>query len=85
MPALADAVRTGRVLPSRLRGRAGMPTAAQAAGFFLRERLGETSVQGVRVVVATTSAPSGLTAVEVVVGSAHWCVHVTSRPGHRSG
>jgi hypothetical protein len=80
VPALAEAVRIGRVLPSRLRGRAGMPTAAQAADFFLRERLGETSLQAVGI-VASTPAPSGLTSVEVVVGSGRWCLHVMSRPG----
>lgn len=60
VPVLAEAVRTGRALPSRLRGRTGMPTAAQAADFFLRERLGETSLQAVRI-VATTPVPSDLT------------------------
>lgn len=80
VPALAQALRAGRVLPSRLRGRAGLPTAAQAADCFLRAHLGETSLQAVRV-VATTPGPSGQTCVEAVVAGARWCVHVTSRPG----
>lgn len=82
VPALAEALVSSRVLPSRLRGRAGMPAAAQAADVFLREHLGETSLQSVRV-VASTPAPGGQTCVEVLVGAARWCVHVVARPGSR--
>lgn len=82
VPALAEALVSGRVLPSRLRGRAGMPAAAQAADVFLRERLGETSLQAVRV-VASTSAPGGQTCVELLVGTVRWCVNVAARPGSR--
>ena len=77
VPALAEALMAGRVLPARLRGRAGLPTAAQAADVFLREHLGETSLQAVRV-VGCTPAPSGHTCVELLAGHQRWCVHVTA-------
>lgn len=82
VPALAEAVLSGRVLPCRLRGRAGLPVAAQAADLFLREHLGETSLQALRI-VACTPERSGRTCVEVLVADARWCVHVVSREGSR--
>lgn len=78
VPALAEAVLTGRVLSSRLRGRAGMPAAAQAADFFLREHTGETSLEAVRI-VACAASHTGQTCVQLLLHDAHWCIHVTAR------
>ena len=80
VPALAAAVTTGRVLLPRLRGLAGVATAAQAADHYLRERLDESRVDAVRTLVSTPG-PEGVTCVEAVVGAARWCVHVRSRAG----
>lgn len=79
VPELAEALVTGRVLPSRLRGRAGMSAPEQAADFFLRERLGETSLHAVHV-LACVPGPLNQTCVEVAVGAGRWCVHVVARP-----
>lgn len=82
VPALAQAVLAGRVLPSLLRGRAGVPAAAQAADFFLREHTGEGSLEAVRIDRCTPSA-SGQTCVELVLHQVRWCVHVTARAAAR--
>ena len=79
VPELAEALVTGCVLPTRLRGRAGISAPEQAADFFLREHLGETSVQAVRV-VACTPGPLDQTCVELTVRDRRWCVHVATRP-----
>lgn len=78
VPALGDAVRSGRVVLPRLRGRAGLPFPVQAADHFLREHLGLDDVDAVRPV---TSAPSGAgeTCVELLAGTGRWSVHVRSR------
>ncbi len=77
VPALAAAVTSGRVLPTRLRGRAGMPAAAQAADAFVREHTGETSVSAVQV-VAVGPGQHGETCVELLVRGGRWCVRVMS-------
>ena len=82
VPALAEALSSGRVLPPRLRGRAGLPSAVQAADHFLRLHTGETALDAVRPVTCTPS-PSGETCVELRMGTARWCVHVAARPGVR--
>lgn len=82
VPALAEAVTSGRVLLPRLRGRAGLPTAAQAADLFLRGRTGQSVLDAIAV-LAVTSEPSGGVCVELFDGAARWCVHVTSRSGSR--
>jgi len=78
VPALAEAVTTGRLLLPRLRGLAGLHPAAQAADHYLRLALDEPRVDVVRV-VATTPAPSGETCVELLGDGVRWCVHVVAR------
>lgn len=80
VPALAEAVTSGRVLLSRLRGRAGFPSAAQAADLFLREHTSQSVLDAIAV-VAVTPAASGAVCVELLDGASRWCVHVISRPG----
>lgn len=80
VPELAEAITSGRVLLPRLRGRAGLPVAAQAADAFLRRHTGQTRLDAVSVVAVTPSA-DGAVCVELLDGLAHWCVHVRSRPG----
>lgn len=82
VPALAAAVTSGQVLLPRLRGRAGVPTAAQAADHFLRQHTGVRDLDAVHV-VACTPAPSGETCVEALVAGDRWCVHVIARAGTR--
>lgn len=53
---LADAVQNGRVFPARLRGRAGLPAAVQAADYYARIRCGVQRLEGV---VPIGHAPSG--------------------------
>jgi hypothetical protein len=79
VPALAAALRSRQVLLPRLRGWAGMASAAQAADHFLRQHTGVRDLDGVHVVTCTP-APSGGACVEALVGETRWCVHVTSRP-----
>lgn len=83
VPALAAALTSGQALLPRLRGRAGMPAAAQAADHFLRQHNDVRDLDAVHV-VACTPSPSGETCVEAVVGAARWCVHVIARPGTRA-
>lgn len=75
VPQLVDALLGHRVLLPRLRGRAGLPAAVQAADHFLREQLGETRLDAVRP-VACTASPDGPTCVELLAGADRWCVHV---------
>lgn len=82
VPALAAAITAGRVLVPRLRGRAGLPSAVQAADHFVRGHTGETALDAVRP-LACTPSPSGQTCVELLVAGARWCVHVAVRPGVR--
>ena len=82
VPALAEALTAGRVLLPRLRGRAGLPCAVQAADHFLRRQTGETAVDALLPAVCR-QAPSGETCVELLAGSLRWCVHVTVRAGAR--
>lgn len=77
--ALAAAITGGRVLLPRLRGRAGLPAAVQAADHLLRQHTGETAVDAVLPVVCRPSVV-GETCVELVIGTTRWCVHVTLRP-----
>lgn len=48
VPALAAALAAGHVLPSHLRGRAGLPAPVQAAEHHLREHLGLLGLDAVR-------------------------------------
>lgn len=82
VPALAEALIAGQVLLPRLRGRAGMQSAAQAADHFLREHTGARDLDAVHV-VACTATLSGATSVDAMVGETHWRVHVVARPGSR--
>ncbi len=77
VPALAEALRDGRVLLPFLRGRAGATVAVQAAEHFLREHLALNGVDDVELVAATTS--SGQTCVELLAAGGRWCVHVAAR------
>ncbi|MBW3638608.1 MAG: sucrase ferredoxin [Actinobacteria bacterium] len=79
VPELAEALAGGRVLLRRLRGRAGLPSAVQAADYFVREHLQEAAVHAVRPVSSAPFAAMG-TCVELLVGT-RWCVHVRTRPG----
>jgi hypothetical protein len=79
VPALAAALMAQSVLLPRLRGRAGLPSATQAADVFLREHTGETAVDAV-VPLASTPSPSGEVCVELLADGARWCVHVMARP-----
>jgi hypothetical protein len=63
--AAVAAYRRGEVVLDRLRGRAGMPEAAQAAEHFLRSRMGIFGVDAVTVESVTGSSPC-----EVVVAAA---------------
>lgn len=78
VPALAEAVSSGRVLRSALRGRAGLPAAVQAADHFLREQLALDAVDDVRL-VASTPSPSGEVCVELLAPTGRWCLHVRPR------
>lgn len=78
VPQLAASLTAGRVLPTRLRGRAGLSPATQAAECFLRESTGESAVQAV-VPVTATPGPGDETCVELLCGAVRWCVHVAER------
>lgn len=78
VPALAEALAGRRVLLPRLRGRAGLPAAFQAADHFVREHTGETALDAVQL-VACTPSPSGEVCVELLVHGHRWCVHVALR------
>lgn len=75
VPALAEALTSGRVLRRLLRGRAGLPFPVQAADFFLRDRLDVDTVEAIRPVACTTSA-GGDVGVELLAGEQRWCVRV---------
>jgi hypothetical protein len=75
---LVAAVTSGRVLASRFRGRAGLPTPVQAADHFLREHCGVTALDAVQP-VGCTPAPSGEVCVELLVQAVRWCVRVRPR------
>jgi hypothetical protein len=79
VPALAEALTRGRVLLPYLRGRAGAPSAVQAAEFFLREHLDVSHVGDLQLIDARPAADS--TCVELLAGGRRWCVHVRTRPG----
>lgn len=78
VPALAKAVTSGRVLLPRLRGRAGLPAAVQAADLFLRQQTGQSVLDAITV-VAVTPGSCGEVHVELQDGAQRWCVRVTSR------
>lgn len=78
VPALAEALTSGRVLLPYLRGRAGAPSAVQAADFFLREHLDVSRLGDVQLVDARPTADS--TCVELLACGRRWCVHVRTRP-----
>jgi hypothetical protein len=78
VPALARAVTAGQVLRPRLRGRAGLPFAVQAADHFLRDHLALDVVDALRP-VASSAAPAGPVCVELVAEGSRWCVHVRTR------
>lgn len=80
VPALVAALQRSEALLPRLRGFAGIAEPAQAADHFLRRHVGETNVDGVRV-VAVAESPAGDTCVELLTGAARWCVHVRLQPG----
>lgn len=82
VPALVAALASGQVLLPRLRGRAGLPPAAQAADHFVRMRTGAAAVDAVRPVTCSP-VRSGETCVELLVGATRWCVHVTVRAAAR--
>ena len=84
VPALAAAVTAHAVLLPRLRGRAGIPAAAQAAEQFLREHLGATLLDDV-VAGTTAPLPHGATRVELQAGTGCWAVdvHVVAGAGER--
>lgn len=63
---LADAVLSGRVVPARLRGRAGLPAAVQAADYYARIRCGVQRLDGI---VPIRQEPVGVgETVRVVLG-----------------
>lgn len=78
LPALAEAILQGRVLLPRLRGRAGLPFAVQAADHFLRSHLGLTAIEAVTVLGCTPSS-SGEMSVRFLAHGTEWRVHVRSR------
>lgn len=84
VPELAAAITSGGVLLPRLRGRAGMASAAQAADGFLRRHTGQTRLDAIAV-VAVTPAATGDVCVELLLdGASRWCVHVRSTSGDRT-
>ncbi len=80
VPALADAVTSGRVLLPRWRGRAGVPAAVQAAEHFLRVETGDTALDAVEPVAAHPQ-DDDVTCVELLLSGVRWCVHVRLGPG----
>lgn len=80
---VADAVAAGRAIPARLRGRAGMSAAVQAADYYARIRCG---VPRLDAVVPVSEEPAGgMRRVELDVDGERYVVHVRPRrlPGTR--
>lgn len=77
---LADAVLTGRVLPARLRGRAGLPAAVQAADCYARLRYGLSTMDGVVPLGHDPVGEDGTVRVELRLDDGARCVvHVRPR------
>ncbi|MGC7101508.1 sucrase ferredoxin [Amycolatopsis lurida] len=77
---LADALVEGNVLPHRLRGRAGLPAAVQAAEYYARIGYGVRAVDGVVPLRQDRRSEDGTVRVELRLGDATVCVvHVRPR------
>jgi hypothetical protein len=71
---LADAVMTGRVVPDRLRGRAGLPAPVQAADYYARARYGVRKLDGIVPQRHDSVAPDGTVRVELHLDDGARCL-----------
>jgi hypothetical protein len=77
---LADAVMTGRAVPDRLRGRAGLPAPVQAADYYARARYGVRRLDGIVPLRHERVAADGTVRVQLQLdGGARCLVYVRPR------
>jgi hypothetical protein len=70
-PRLADAYLAGRVEPARLRGRSAWPPPAQVAEGVVRDRLGLTALNALRLVDATVDGTRATVTLATADGASH--------------